>query len=343
MVYISWYTHCNATNADSIRIGLLKVATSYFLISISDREQVAQIRGKPIYKITDVALIPLSSQAEADKAIATTRDHVKRHSRAPGLAEDDTDSESEDAAPSVTDSLLEEETPVQTEVKDPVTGQKGIAPQKTTVAKDVIQSKGVYGRFADKWFSSKGWSNDNRRLQGIRSDEDLKVKNVFQNVDSVVSGEDAQPSSAAQPEAIPSDDKNLPDVVNPETIPKALSGDKDATTVALLPKILQTTRMYFSSGNFFFSYDYDISHGVGQQQPNSSLPLFKQFDPLVCHARPLLQLEANRSSVLLEPQYRLTVHRRRPAFFRAPYYSRICWSKSFHHQTCRHSVEQLGR
>ncbi|KAH8643578.1 hypothetical protein IG631_01041 [Alternaria alternata] len=38
--------------------------------------------------------------------------------------------------------------------------------------------------------------------------------------------------------------------------------------------------MYFSSGNFFFSYDYDISHGIGQQQPSSSVALFKQFDPL---------------------------------------------------------------
>ncbi|KAK7179208.1 hypothetical protein DPSP01_011758 [Paraphaeosphaeria sporulosa] len=57
-------------------IGLLKIATSYFLISICDCEQVAQIRSKPSYKITNVALIPLSSQADADKAITSARDHV---------------------------------------------------------------------------------------------------------------------------------------------------------------------------------------------------------------------------------------------------------------------------
>jgi hypothetical protein len=39
--------------------------------------------------------------------------------------------------------------------------------------------------------------------------------------------------------------------------------------------------MYFSSGNFFYSYDYDLSHSIGILRPNSSLPLFKQFDPLV--------------------------------------------------------------
>ncbi|RYO01560.1 hypothetical protein AA0120_g419 [Alternaria tenuissima] len=261
-------------------VGLLKVATSYFLISISDREQVALIRGKPIYKITNVALIPLSSQADADKAIVATRDHLKRRNRAPGLDDEDTDSESEDGAPSVTDSIVEDSSSAPSEVKDTVTGQKGTAAQKTSVAEDVIQRKGVYGRFADKWFSRKGWSADNRRLQGLSSEENLAAKNVPQNVDSGMPKEEEQPKTEPKPDAIPTSDKDISEPVSPEAIPKALSGEKDAATVALLPKILQTTKMYFSSGNFFFSYDYDISHGIGQQQPSSSVALFKQFDPL---------------------------------------------------------------
>ncbi|KAB2102970.1 hypothetical protein AG0111_0g9248 [Alternaria gaisen] len=261
-------------------VGLLKVATSYFLISISDREQVALIRGKPIYKITNVALIPLSSQADADKAIVATRDHLKRRNRAPGLDDEDTDSESEDGAPSVTDSIVEDSSSAPSEVKDTVTGQKGTAAQKTSVAEDVIQRKGVYGRFADKWFSRKGWSADNRRLQGLSSEENLAAKNVPQNVDSGMPKEEEQPETESKPDAIPTSDKDISEPVSPEAIPKALSGEKDAATVALLPKILQTTKMYFSSGNFFFSYDYDISHGIGQQQPSSSVALFKQFDPL---------------------------------------------------------------
>ncbi|KAI4929907.1 hypothetical protein J4E85_004528 [Alternaria conjuncta] len=261
-------------------IGLLKVATSYFLISISDREQVALVRGKPIYKITDVALIPLSSQADADKAIAATRDHLKRRNRAPGLEDDDSDSDSEDGAPSVTDSLVEDSSSTPSEVKDSVTGQKGSAQRKTSVAEDVIQRKGVYGRFANKWFSRKGWSADNRRLQGLSSEENLAAKNVPQNVDSGVPKEEEQPKSESKPDAISTDDKDISEPVSPEAIPKALGGEKDAATVALLPKILQTTKMYFSSGNFFFSYDYDISHGIGQQQASSSVALFKQFDPL---------------------------------------------------------------
>lgn len=257
---------------------MLRIATSIFLISICGREQVAQVRGKPVYKITDVALIPLASQAEADKAITSTREHLQRHSKARGTGEDDTDSESEDDAPSVTDSLVEEAPPSPTEVKDPVTGQRGPADKRSSVAEDVIKKKGVYGRFADKWFSRKGWSADSRRTQGLSSDEDLAAKNVPKNVDSTGPVEEAD---ASQPDQLPSDEKTMPDSVKPEDIPKALEGDKDATTIALLPRVLQTTKMYFSSGNFFYSYDYDLSHGIASQPTNASVPLFRQYDPLV--------------------------------------------------------------
>ncbi|KAJ4991884.1 hypothetical protein SVAN01_02734 [Stagonosporopsis vannaccii] len=258
-------------------VGLLKVATSVFLISICGREQVAQVRGKPIYKITDVALIPLASQSEADKAITSTREHLHRHSKAKGIGEDDTDSESEDDAPSVTDSLLEEPPRSPTEAKDPVTGQRSPTDKRSSVAEDVIQKKGVYGRFANKWFSRKGWSADSRRTQGLSSEEDLAAKNVPKNVDSTGPAEDIE---VPQPDQLPSDEKTTPESVNPEDIPRALDGNKDATTIALLPRVLQTTKMYFSSGNFFYSYDYDLSHGVANQPTNASVPLFRQYDPL---------------------------------------------------------------
>lgn len=163
---------------------------------------------------------------------------------------------------------------------DAVTGQKGPGKQDTSVAADVIQRKGVYGRFADKWFSRKGWSDDQRRTQGLTSDEKLAGKSAPKNVESTPK-EEGEAKSSPVTDALPSKDRDAPDAVKPEEIPKALEGHKDATTIALLPKILQTTRMYFSSGNFFFSYDYDLSHGIGNLRPNSSLPLFKQFDPLV--------------------------------------------------------------
>jgi hypothetical protein len=229
-----------------------------------------------VYKITDVTLIPLSSQAEAETAIASAREHVRRFNRAQADGEDETDSEGEDDAPSVTDSLIEEGSPPPSVVKDPVTGQKGPSSRDSSVAADVMQRKGVYGRFADKWFSRKGWSADSRRTQGLSSPETLAA-DAPKNVESIPK-EEQQPAGAS---GLPSPDKDTPAKVAPEDIPKALDGQKDASTVALLPKILQTTRMYFSSGNFFYSYDYDLSHSIEILRPNSSLPLFKQFDPLV--------------------------------------------------------------
>jgi hypothetical protein len=195
----------------------------------------------------------------------------------------------------VTDSLVEESTTAASEVKDAVTGQRGPAQRETTVAADVIQRKGVYGRFAEKWFSSKGWSADSRRTQGLSSNDSSTAKNAPpKNVESVPE-EDQHPTSLSTSDALPTNEELAPTEVNPEDIPKTLQGQKDATTVALLPKILQTTRMYFSSGNFFFSYDYDLSHSIGLLRPNSSLPLFKQFDPLVSpalnHKQPVTDIE----------------------------------------------------
>ncbi|KAF1954852.1 SacI domain-containing protein [Byssothecium circinans] len=261
-------------------IGLLKVATSFFLVSICGREQVAEIRGKPVYKITDVVLIPLASQADADKAIVLAKEHVKRRNEAEGLGEDAYDSESEDEAPSVTDSLVEEPPAPPAEAKDSATGQRGTLNRKTSVAEDVMQHKGLYGRFADRWFSKKGWKNDKRRAQGMSSEEDLR-KTEPKNVESTMPKEEEEnPKSPSMPDGLPVEDKDVPEPVSPQDIPKALAGQKDDTTNALLPKILRTTKMYFASGNFFFSYDYDLSRGIGQQQLSSSLPLHKQFDPL---------------------------------------------------------------
>lgn len=240
----------------------------------------------------------------------------------------------------MTDSVVEESPPPKNEVTDPVTGRKGSPHPQTSVAEDVIQRKGVYGRFADKWFSRKGWTADNRRMQGLSSDENLAAKNVSQNVDSAIPNDEDQPKSEAKPDAIPTDDKNLPEPVSPEAIPKALGGEKDAATIALLPKILQTTNMYFSSGNFFFSYEYDISHGIGQQQqPSSSVPLFKQFDPLVSLS-PTRVLHLLTLLVFLEPKHSLSLYRSWPTLFRPSHTPGLRWPAPFYHQGCRWRVEQ---
>jgi hypothetical protein len=203
---------------------------------------------------------------------------VLRHSKDQQDGEGEYDSESEDEAASVTDSLVEEPANLPTEVKDPVTGQRGPVQRRTSVAEDVMHKKGVYGRFADKWFSKKGWSADSKRAQGLSSDTELPAP---KNVESTVPEEEEHPKSSSNSDGLPVADKHVPEPVSPGEIPKALTGEHDSTTATLLPKILRTTKLYFASGNFFYSYDYDLSHSVSDHKPNSTLALFKQYDPLV--------------------------------------------------------------
>lgn len=176
------------------------------------------------------------------------------------------------------------------EVKDPLTGQQGPVQRRTSVAEDVMQKRGMYGRFADKWFSKKGWSAESRRVQGLSSEEELARKGAPKNVESIIPKEEETPKSTSNADGLPVKEADVEKPVSPEDIPKALSGQKDSTTIALLPKILRTTKMYFSSGSFFFSYDYDLSHGIAQQEPNYSIPLFKQFDSLVSNASSSVQV-----------------------------------------------------
>jgi len=118
-------------------------------------------------------------------------------------------------------------------------------------------------------------------MQGMSSEDDLTTKDLSKNVESTVPPEEEEPRRPVKPDALSTSDEAAQDPVSPAEIPQALAGSTDSTTVNLLPKILRTTKMYFASGNFYFSYEYDLSHNIGQQQPNSSLPLHKQYDPLV--------------------------------------------------------------
>lgn len=159
--------------------------------------------------------------------------------------------------------------------------QTGLEGRRTSVAQDVIHKKGMYGRFAERWFSKKGWSSESRRTQGLSSEEDLAITNKKKNVESLLPDQPNRGEPLAEGKAQTGNGTVQPEDVSPTAIPKALEGNKDSATIALLPKILRTTKLYFGSGNFFYSYDYDLSHNISEQQSQSSLPLYSQCDPLV--------------------------------------------------------------
>jgi hypothetical protein len=137
------------------------VASVSFLIAVTRREQVAQIFGKPIYVVTDVALVPLSSQSEAEKGVAAA---VRQRETAAGTDEDLSDAEStgeesdnvhsaEDAqeAPSPTDDVRTK-------------SDKGDTTATTNIAEDVFVRRGPYGKFASQWLTKIGWG-----LPGMRT------------------------------------------------------------------------------------------------------------------------------------------------------------------------------
>jgi hypothetical protein len=211
------------------------------------------IREKPVYSISEVALIPLSSKEDAEKAIIRARSSQQAHSATKddfltGSSDDESDNITLPDDSSVTD-------------PSPEPAAESTREKATTIASDVIAKQGLYGRFADRWFSKKGWASEQRRKQGLSSDEDLKLVNNSTKDPAIAASSDQPPEQVAPAE--------VAEVVETPT--------KDQ--IALLPKILTTAKLFFGSKNFFFSYDYDLTRPISQQIDLGSVPnLHRSFD-----------------------------------------------------------------
>jgi hypothetical protein len=243
---------------------------------------VAQIRGKAVYTIAEVALIPLSSQADAEKAIIRAQDSQQRHAEEvkAGVASgsDSSDEDEHDDVSLTEDNSVTSNPPAEQETKP----QSKLHKQTTSIAEDVISRKGLYGRFTQRWFSKGGSAVENQRKEVISSQEELAKVSVQEQLDAVnpapVEGQDqvsGEPITNAVADSAVSNEA-------PEEVKHAVQESPEAPKVPLLPKLLTVTKMFFGSRSFFFSYDYDLSRSIANQ-PNalSSLPLFRTFDPLV--------------------------------------------------------------
>ncbi|KAL9128184.1 MAG: hypothetical protein Q9217_003084 [Psora testacea] len=269
-----------------VGIRFLTVAPFPYLVAISARQQVAQVRGIPIYVVTDVTIIPLSSYTIASEGIKEANRILTK-----GLASSeaaDSDSELSDDEASYTAEI----TPFDEEHASPSTlspvedapadawPEAPVRSSSSNVAQDVIGRKGQYGRFAERWFSKKGWSTERRRAQGMSVDEPRTQ-----------SGTSSQPSSQQAPpsrsRALSQNLDGTGERISGQAPLKPSSDQADntsqniASTYTLLPKLIRTTRMLLTSRSFFFSYDLDITRRLGGVDPTSSeLPLHKAADPL---------------------------------------------------------------
>lgn len=236
------------------------------MVSITQRQQVAQIQGRPVYAVTNVAIIPVSSQADANRAITQARKEVSQ-------GDPDLDSDSEDDIPDhVTDHA-------DTEIGSAPTSPSRQAAFHTrgasvgSIAEDVIGKRVPFGRFAANWLSRKNLALP--RPGAIAQDV---PESPF---------DDAPSPGTTTPDAELKEDEAVDATLPRDQKEDVKPGEKDDRprsdqAAELLPKLLKYTKLLFASHNFFFAYNYDLTRPFNAQEVRTEqLPLHKAVDPLV--------------------------------------------------------------
>lgn len=215
--------------------------------------------------ISDVAVIPISSQADANRAIAQAREHMTQGA----LSQDETASEEAISDVETDGGDMEIGSLPPSPIREPFhsRGRGSI----NSIAEDVIGKKVRFGRFAANWLSRKTLG-----LPGLGTVDQDKPETVAENT----ANEAAEPREAAPmvkeaPTFAPSDTGSPSEPT--EDLPTS------NPMVEFLPKLLRYTRLLFASHNFFFAYDYDITRYIGSQDLSRTdfLPLHKAVDELV--------------------------------------------------------------
>ncbi|POS83532.1 hypothetical protein EPUL_004133 [Erysiphe pulchra] len=219
-------------------VGLLTVSKSSYLLSIVKCEQVAQVYNKPIYVVTEIALTPLASKAEAESSIVNSQSQLSKQIE-PSDKVESSDSEDDDEnndQPVFTGQEVDD--------KEDVDYSPALKSHRRTssIAEDVMAKKGGYGRFANRWFSKTGWNLDQRRNMGMTNSKD----------GSIVTNNDL---SGVKIES----EKNKDDNIGKNERLENKVGNIENT----LPKLLRTTQLLLgSSKSFYFSYDLDITRSI---------------------------------------------------------------------------------
>lgn len=256
----------------------MSVASNAYLISISHRQQIALIRGSPIYVITGVAIIPLSSQLEASTAIQQAKETSRQEAGDDTSLDQDVGSSDEEGGH--LDDSLSGDGHHDASIRPETLPDSGKSTTSTSIAQDVIGKQGQYGRFAERWFSSKGWKTDGRRAQGMSDEASVKEK------PQASVAEDGKARIIAPSTSTPGDNGSTEGDKAAVEQPEAAETSEDSSvrnvTNNLVPKLLRTTKMLLSSRSFFYSYDYDITRRMGtQERRGGDGPLHQAADPLV--------------------------------------------------------------
>jgi hypothetical protein len=240
---------------------------------------VASIAEKPVYCISEVAMLPLASQVDAEKAIIKARDSQLRYANSSEETMTDV-SDDEDII-----SLADEEHVVADPDPEPApvdqTPKEGMT-TPSTVSQQTAARSVLFGRFAERWMSIRG-AAPRVRTTAVQ-DPTTESANTSQN------GLDAHNPDLLQPDYTQTPISNARTVTDDTTVdfvplesetkqvPAPIS-KLEKVPMSLIPKLLRTSRFLFGSKNFFFSYDHDISRRVSDDaNQQDTLELYESFD-----------------------------------------------------------------
>lgn len=234
--------------------------------------------------MTGVSVIPLGSQAEAQLAI----DHVKKatkKSKDPKEQEDDDLVGDSDSDTLSSDGTLEDSHSVDSskDIPEPHRGRPSVDLGEFGVAQNVIEKKGAYGKFTDKWFSKRGWTTGSRKNLGHDTSVELKEKSPLEDISEDT--EDKKPKED-QPSSTQSDgEPTAADNAVKDATADLSSFEQERITTSLIPKLVQTTKLLLGSRIYYYSYEQDLTNGdVGQRKVPLDIALYKQANPEVSTA-----------------------------------------------------------
>lgn len=224
---------------------------------------MAQIYGKPIYTIADVAILPISNQSEANEAIIA----------ASKTRSGDQDSEQSDQS--------ESEDEVPHAVQNDLAGSPGDDDKpylhknksNTSIAEDVAKRKASYGKFASQWFSKRTWISGGQSSSTTQASDHQRPRAESK---SSIEMQDYVASQATE-----TNEESKEEIADKETVTSTKELTTNTSAVALLPKILRSTKMILSSRSYYFAYDFDLTRRFALQEKKSLLVTCEKLDPLV--------------------------------------------------------------
>lgn len=209
--------------------------------------------------VTDVALLPLTSQQEASDAIQNAIAFSTDAADSDGSESDSSDTEGDRSSQATV-------TEVATNPGDESRPYRDKNDSGTSVAEDVATGNVSFGRFATQWLSRQRWPGPNPAASSPGTLADGRVdtrstENPDPDRDHVAKEQGEQVESVSGP------------IANEKVVGVA--------TLGLLPRILKTTKMIFTSRSYFYSYDVDLTRNFESLGKIDQPPVPRNMNPLV--------------------------------------------------------------